>query len=141
MHDAQVIARIRRKYRALAVEMDERIRRQWAAAEARELGYGGASAVARATQLSPPTITAGRRELKLPAKKRTAEAERIRRPGGGRRAATDNDPELIKALEALIEPMTWPSGPTVTQRAVTLPSSGPSIEMSPSPLMSPVMRI
>ena len=106
MDDAKIIARIRRKYRALAVEMDERIRRQWAAAEARDLGYGGVSAVARATGLSRTTITAGLRELKLPAKKRAAEAERIRRPGGGRRRATDNDPELIEALEALIEPMT-----------------------------------
>jgi len=106
MHDARLIARIRRKYRVLAVEMDERIRRQWAAAEARDLGYGGVSAVARATGLSRTTITTGLRELKLPAKKRAAEAQRIRRPGGGRRRATDNDPELIEALEALIEPMT-----------------------------------
>ena len=106
MHEAKVIARIRRKYRALAVEMDERMRRQWAATEARELGYGGVSAVARATGLSRTTITVGRRELKLPAKKRAAEAKRIRRPGGGRRRATDNDPDLINALEALIDPMT-----------------------------------
>ena len=106
MHDAKTIARIRRKYRALAVEMDERIRRQWAAAEARDLGYGGVSAVARATGLSRTTITRGLRELKLPAKRRAAEAQRIRHPGGGRRPATDKDPELVEALEALIEPMT-----------------------------------
>jgi transposase len=106
MHDAKVIARVRRKYRSLAVEMDERIRRQWAAVESRDLGYGGVSTVSRATGLSRTTITAGLRELKLPAKKRAAEAQRIRRPGGGRRLATDNDPELIEALEALIEPMT-----------------------------------
>jgi hypothetical protein len=67
MHDAKVVARIRRKYRSLAVEMDERIRRQWAAAEARDLGYGGVSAVAQATGLSRTTITAGLQELKLPA--------------------------------------------------------------------------
>jgi hypothetical protein len=106
MHDAKVIARIRRKYRSLSVEMDERIRRQWAAAEARDLGYGGVSAVARATGLSRTTITAGLRELKLPAKRRAVEARRIRRPGAGRPKATDNDPELISALEALIEPAT-----------------------------------
>jgi transposase len=106
MHDAKVIARVRRKYRLLAVEMDERIRRQWAAVESRDLGYGGVSTVARATGLSRTTITAGLRELKLPAKKRATEAQRVRRPGGGRRRATDNDPGLIKALEALIEPMT-----------------------------------
>jgi len=106
MHDAKTIARIRRKYRSLAVEMDERIQRQWAAAEARDLGYGGVSAVARATGLSRTTVTRGLRELKLPTRKRAAEARRIRRPGGGRRLATDKDPELVEALEALIEPTT-----------------------------------
>jgi transposase len=106
MSDAKTITRIRRKYRSLAVEMDERSRRQWAAVEARELGYGGISTVARATGLSRTTITAGQRELKLPAKKRVAEAKRIRRPGGGRRRAIENDPELIEALESLVEPVT-----------------------------------
>ncbi len=106
MNDAKTITRIRRKYRSLAVEMDERSRRQWAAVEARELGYGGVSTVARATGLSRTTITAGQRELKLPAKKRVAEANRIRRPGGGRRRAIENDPELIEALESLVEPVT-----------------------------------
>ena len=67
MQDTKSIARIRRKYRALSVEMDERGRRQWAAAEARELGWGGVTAVAHATGVSRTTITAGRRELELPA--------------------------------------------------------------------------
>ena len=43
MQDASTIGRIGRMYRALGVEMDERGRRQWAAAEARELGWGGVS--------------------------------------------------------------------------------------------------
>jgi transposase len=104
--DAQVVAGIRRKYRALAPEMDERRRRQWAASEASELGWGGVTAVAEATGLSRPTITAGLRELKLPKKERAAEALRVRRPGGGRRPLTETDPGLMVALEALIEPLT-----------------------------------
>lgn len=104
--DAQVVAAIRRKYRALSPEMDERRRRQWAASEAIELGWGGVTAVAKATGLSRPTITAGVRELKLPKKQRTAEALRVRRPGGGRRPLTETDPGLMAALEALIEPLT-----------------------------------
>jgi hypothetical protein len=72
MQDAQVIARIRRKYRMLAPEMDERRRRQWAASEARELGWGGVSLVSRATGVSRPTITAGMKELDLPSRQRTA---------------------------------------------------------------------
>ncbi|MCH8146692.1 MAG: hypothetical protein IH987_01685 [Planctomycetes bacterium] len=92
MRDTQSITRIRRKYRALTVGMDERGRRQWAAAEARELGWGGVTAVARATGLSRTTITAGFRELELPAGQRAIEGMRVRRPGGGRKALAETDP-------------------------------------------------
>jgi hypothetical protein len=106
MHDAKMEARIRRKYRSLVVEMDERRRRQWAAAEARDAGRGGISMVARATGLSRPTIMAGLRELGLPPKQRAWYEARVRRPGGGRRLLTESDPGLLAALEALIEPVT-----------------------------------
>lgn len=106
MQDAQVITRIQTKYRALEPEMDERLRRQWAAAEARELGWGGMTAVAQAIGMSRTTVTAGRRELALPEAERATEASRVRRPGGGRKALTETDPGLIAALEALIEPTT-----------------------------------
>ena len=106
MQDAQSITQIRRKYRSLSVEMDERGRRQWSAAEARELGWGGVTAVAWATGLSRTTITAGLRELELPAGQRAAEGMRVRRPGGGRKALTESDSGLLAALEALIEPTT-----------------------------------
>ena len=106
MQDAHGIERIRRKYRALRPEMDERMRRQWAAAEARDQGWGGVSAVARATGLSRTTITAGLAELKLPARRRSVEASRVRRPGAGRPSLTLTDPKLLTALEKLIEPVT-----------------------------------
>ncbi len=106
MQDAKVIARIRRKFRSLQPEMDERARRQWAASEARDLGWGGVTLVTRATGLSRPTITVGLRELDLPKKQRAVEATRVRRPGGGRRPLTETDPDLLAALEALIEPTT-----------------------------------
>jgi hypothetical protein len=106
MPAAAGVARIRRKYRALRPEMDERLRRQWAAAEARDLGWGGVTAVAQATGLSRTTITAGLTELALPAKQRTAHAARVRRPGAGRPSLVDVDPELMIALEGLLEPAT-----------------------------------
>ena len=106
MQDARAIGRIRRKYRSLNVELDERRRRQWAAAEARELGWGGVTTVAEATGLSRMTITTGLRELTLPAKKRAMEGTRIRRPGGGRKPLTQIDPDLLTVLESLIEPTT-----------------------------------
>jgi len=106
MQDTRIIRKIRRKYRSLRVEFDERGRRQWAAAEARELGWGGVVAVATATGLSRTTITAGLRELDLPVRKRAVEAMRVRRPGGGRKPLTQTDPDLLTALESLVEPAT-----------------------------------
>ena len=106
MQAVRLVARLRRKYRSLRAAMDERMRRQWAATEARDLGWGGVTAVAQATGMSRVTITAGLRELRQPAKQRAREAMRVRRPGGGRRAITESDPELLAALEALIEPGT-----------------------------------
>jgi len=86
--------------------MDERRRRQWAAAEARDLGWGGISLVSRATGLSRPTVMAGLRDIDLPPKQRAATEGRVRRPGGGRRSLVEKDPELLAALDALIDPMT-----------------------------------
>jgi hypothetical protein len=106
MQDAQVIARIEIKYRLLEPEMDERWRRQWAATEARDVGWGGITAVAQATGMSRTTITAGLRELMLPEEERVREASRVRRFGGGRKSVAETDPGLLAALEALIEPTT-----------------------------------
>jgi len=106
MQDAPIAERIRRAYQALRPEMDERMRRQWAAAEARGLGWGGVTRVSDATGLSRVTIAAGLAELDLPLEQRRLEAMRVRRVGGGRAALSESDPQLLVALESLIEPMT-----------------------------------
>lgn len=106
MQDAKAEARIRRKFRLVAVELDERRRRQWAAAEARDAGWGGISLVARATGLSRPTILVGLKELDQSSKCREVAAARVRSPGGGRRSLTQTDPGLLQALERLIDPVT-----------------------------------
>ncbi|MGP0062696.1 MAG: hypothetical protein ACLQGP_03720 [Isosphaeraceae bacterium] len=56
MRDATYIERIRDKFLALDAVLDERSRRQWGAAEARDYGYGGVTAVAAATGLARDTI-------------------------------------------------------------------------------------
>jgi hypothetical protein len=103
---AKEIERIGSKYHLLRPGMNERMRRQWAAAEAQEYGWGGVSATARATGLSRTTITAGLAELCLPESQRLSEATRIRRPGAGRPPLVRTDPELPEILETLIEPGT-----------------------------------
>ena len=57
-----------------------------------------------ATGLARNTIMAGQRELARPAKERQKELLiRVRHPGGGRKPLTTLDPELLKALERLID--------------------------------------
>jgi len=105
MQDAQVIARIRRKFRQLRGALNERSRRLWAASEALEIGWGGVTAVAEAMRVSQTTVRAGIAELKTPRRERaTLPPERIRRAGGGRRRAILNDPQLLPALDGLVEP-------------------------------------
>ena len=64
------------------------------------------SLVARATGLSRPTIRAGLKELELSSKRRVVAAARVRAAGGGRRKLTETDPEMLAALERLIDPAT-----------------------------------
>jgi hypothetical protein len=105
MHDAAAIERTRKKFLALTVVMDERMRRLWAAAEATELGWGGISHVASATGISRTTILAGIRDLKSQESLESL-APGIRRPGAGRKLLVETDPGLWDALDALVDPMT-----------------------------------
>jgi hypothetical protein len=104
MPDTKVVHWIRAKFEPLRCELDERARRRWAAVESLSLGWGGVTAVAAATGLSPKTIRVGRRELA--AGKDGDGPRRIRRSGGGRKQLTAHDPQLLSALEALVEPVT-----------------------------------
>ena len=82
------------------------MRRQWAATEAQTYGWGGLSAVSDATGMSRNTIRRGVAELEVRKKKPQAVVEaRLRRTGGGRKCLTESDPGLLKALEALVEPV------------------------------------
>ena len=107
MQDATTVERIRQKFRALLPMMDERLRRQWAAAEAAAVGWGGVTLVSSATGLARNTIAAGIEELEhRQAHPQEAVDVRIRRPGGGRKPLTQTDPGLQQALEALVDPVT-----------------------------------
>ena len=105
------VGTIEDKYRALAGRLDEAMLRLWAAVEARTLGRGGVSTVAKATGLSRTTIYSGLKDLGSPppssappAAVGAASARRIRAAGGGRKKLTDKDPTLLRDLDALVEP-------------------------------------
>jgi transposase len=100
-------SKIAEKYEALRGVMDEQTRRLWAATEARAIGYGGVSTVARAVGLTRPTITAGMKELGDARQLVVlAPKHRVRREGAGRPRVTDADTGLRPALEELVEPAT-----------------------------------
>jgi len=107
MQDAAAVERIRVKYLALFPVMDERVRRHWAATEAMALGWGGISAVAVATGLARNTVAAGVRELTQRGEQADVTIDiRLRRPGGGRKPITEVDPQVLRALEELVNPVT-----------------------------------
>jgi hypothetical protein len=62
--------------------------------------------ISQATGLSRTTIAVGLRELRQRAAKPQEDLcpERVRVPGAGRHFVEDNDPQLLAALQALIEP-------------------------------------
>ncbi len=94
---------IREKYQMLAPELNERTLRLFAAAEAKYLGRGGITLVARAIEVSRDRISRGLQDLEAEKK---LEPDRIRRPGGGRKKQVEKDPTLTKDLEQLISPYT-----------------------------------
>ena len=93
-----------RKFELLARVLDERTRRLVAAAEAEAVGFGGVTAVARASGLARGTVIRGMAELKTAPK--AARGQRIRRKGAGRKRAIEQDATLKRDLEALVEPVT-----------------------------------
>jgi transposase len=96
-----VMESLDRRYEAVRPNLTERQRRVWLGAEARELGSGGVRIVAQAVGVSPDTVRRGRDELDDPA---PLEVGRSRAPGGGRKPAEEDQPGLVEALDALVEP-------------------------------------
>lgn len=105
------------KYEMLRTAMDERMIRLWAASEAIALGPGGAALVAEATGLSRAIIQAGIQELdplalapttqplpqqSTPVAYRALWRNRVRLPGGGRKATEVKDPAIMISLENLL---------------------------------------
>ncbi len=89
-------------------QLNERQWRLFLGTQAKQLGYGGISAVARLSGASWKTIKRGMVELEnaeqLP-------KGQVRNAGGGRKKLTQSDPSLVADLEKLLEtkgdPMTF----------------------------------
>lgn len=100
----EIIETLRKKFERISGVLDERGRRVWAAAEAEALGYGGQSLVAKATGLARTTLY--REGVRQASDQPIPVGGRMRKVGGGRKKLTEQEPTLLSALEALVEPTT-----------------------------------
>ena len=93
----------RKRYQQIAPVLNEQSRRRFVALEARALGRGGVSFMARMTGLARSTIYRGVSDLRNNV---TTLPGRIRKEGGGRKKKILEDPTLLRDLKRLVEPAT-----------------------------------
>jgi hypothetical protein len=94
------IPAIKARFEALALALDEKGRRLFAASEARAAGRGGVVAVSRATGLARSTIDRGLADLRSGA---VMSSMRVRRQGGGGKPAIKTQPGILAALNELVQ--------------------------------------
>lgn len=128
MDEQATLATLASKLALILPHLNERQRRVVLGAEARALGYGGVTLVARAAQVSRTTVHAALADLDAA----VPETSRSRRPGGGRPSLRVQDATLVADLDALIEPLTrgdpmsplrW-TGKSTRQLAAALQAQG-----------------
>jgi len=102
------------KFSKMLPILNERQKRLYLAIEAEQIGHGGVKQVAEASMISRKTIIKGKKELEgletMEAVEAVEadenEADRIRKPGGGRKNIKEKEPDLLQSLEMLLEPVT-----------------------------------
>jgi transposase len=99
---SEVRGQLAARFEVLLPHLNERQQRLALAAEARLLGHGGVRVVAEVAGVSPTTVRKGVFELEGGAD--PLPVGRVRKPGGGRKAVSEHDPELVSALLSLVEP-------------------------------------
>jgi transposase len=93
----------RKRYREMTPVLNEQSRRRFVALEARALGRGGVSLMARISGLARSTIYHRLSDID---DKVLAAPGRVRKAGGGRKRKTLEDPGLVSDLQSRIEPVT-----------------------------------
>lgn len=90
------------KYALLFPHLTERQQHLVAALDGEQLGRGGLALVSRLTGFSRPTLYRALRSLS----QKPLPVERLRQSGAGRKALSESDPDLLNALETIIDPDT-----------------------------------
>lgn len=101
-------AEIKSRYASLKGTLTERSRRLFAGSEALSFGWGGITAVSRATGLSFETVRRGLAECKAieSGQAPLLGPQQSRLSGGGRKKLTVKQPELLPTLKQLVESTT-----------------------------------
>lgn len=97
---------VKERYQNLEWALDERLRRLFAASEAKAIGHGGIALVWKATGVARGSIQQGLKELVERPEGMESSSRRIRRVGAGRKTTVTDDAALLAALESLVEPVT-----------------------------------
>jgi hypothetical protein len=95
--------KIKEKLLKITPYLNEKQRRIVYAAEAGQYGRGGKVLISKLTGMSRPALDHG--FLDLSRSESPFEKDRIRKAGAGRKKATASYPDLLTALESLVEPL------------------------------------
>ena len=96
---------LKEKYELLMPLLNEKETRIVLAADAKSIGRGGLSKVAKLSGISRVTLNAGLQDLTSKKENETLKA-RSRRPGGGRKKAIEKDSDLAQVIEDIVNPHT-----------------------------------
>ena len=98
---------IRERYANIEWALNEKLRRLFAANEAKVFGHGGITLAQKATGVARNSIKQGIKELSDKDEGGlSSPSSRVRNVGGGRKASVKKDKKLLAALECLVEPTT-----------------------------------
>ncbi|MEI6704532.1 MAG: ISAzo13 family transposase [Deltaproteobacteria bacterium] len=97
---------VKERFKNIEWALDERMRRLFAASEAKVIGHGGITIVWKATGVARGSIQQGLKELSEKPETFEGNTSRIRRAGAGRKTTVTEDAQLLSALESLVEPVT-----------------------------------
>ena len=98
------IAIIQTRIDSMLPRLDERQRRIYLGTEAKSIGRGGITLIARLASVTRRTISKGIRELSE--NDTHIEAGHVRKSGGGRKKEFDKQPELLNAIRDIVNPHT-----------------------------------
>jgi hypothetical protein len=92
---------LKKKVMLLLPMLNEKQRRVYIASEAQDYGRGGVTLLSKLTGITRKTIRRGLDDIKS-----GDTSERVRNPGGGRQKLIAKNPDLLKAIKDLLDPVT-----------------------------------